>query len=603
MSNVLNNDQIQAAYIKEVQEEVADKAIESSVDQFLVASAMKEGTHFTYHFENVRYKSILSGVTGSLKPGRMTAIMGPSGAGKTTLLKAISGRKKISHGSLRTNKKVLSPSKVRQLSAFVYQENFLIPTLTAHEMLVYTIRIKSREEKSPEQLATSILNILGLGHVSDTMVGDPNEGIPGLSGGEMKRLSIALELISMPSMLFLDEPTSGLDSGTMESVLLYLRKLADRGMIVAVTIHQPSSEVFNMFDDLLLLRKGSLVYGEKVSNCVAYLDACGLPVPEYTNPADHLFRVIDRLPRLDARKQSLSGARADSAGEEEPCQFMRSEGEKKTVDRKRKMSQVRAFFYELRILSKRNLVCSIRNRKYLFAKICQSISLALVTGFFFYNVPGKDLDAQVTNTIGCFGAICMGVYGAFAYGAISILFSDRRILLREYTSNYYFFSSYYAAKVATDFASTCMHPLVAVPFIFFMTKLGSAVHVLACILLGAVGHSLGLLVASLMDNADIALAVFPGIMYPINMLTGAIIDTTTLPPIVSNLQYLSPTRHVFNIMIKTTFTDTMGIEKLEKMTRSFCSISSSFAALTTMYVLIITLSSLCLKYKVKRQSI
>lgn len=598
MDSIMHNGQIKAPYAEQPFEGPAPRAAAKYMADMLGAE-IDTKHNSVYAFENVGFKDVLQRTSGTLRAGRMAAIMGPSGAGKTTLLKAISGRKKMSEGVLRVNGRPVSPDKVRKLSAFVYQENHLISTLTVHEMLMYTIRVKSRHEKSPEELADSLLETLGLSHVRDSYIGDPAEGLGGISGGEMKRLSIALELVSMPCMVFLDEPTSGLDSGISESVILHLRKLADRGMVVVMTIHQPSSEIFHMFDDLLLLRGGELVYSGPVMGCVGYLKAFGLECPEYTNPADYMFRVINRLPPA-ARTHVQGGQRYPN---EEVCIFSRKMRERQSERGKGVLWSLSEFLYETKVLMQRNTVCGLRNKRYILAKFCQSFLVAAVTGIFFYNVPSKEAGVQITNTVGCYWAICLGVFGAFAYGAITVLFADRNILIKEYTSNYYSFSSYYVAKVLTDFLTTCIHPLLVVPFVFFMARIGSAVHVLACVALGAVGHSLGLFVASTMESADTTLAIFPGVMYPINMLTGRSVDPTSLPRIVSFLQYLSPTRHAYNIMLKTTFPKATPDAEINRVRNSLCSRLASFSILLLMYAVIITLSALCLKHKIKKKSV
>jgi ABC-type multidrug transport system ATPase subunit len=552
----------------------------------------KEQSTADYTFRGIRYKSVLDLCSGTIKRRRMTAIMGPSGAGKTTLLKAISGRKRLKEAVLSIDGVEVSADKIRRRSAFVYQENHLLSMLTVNEMLVYTIRLKIREEASPQALADSILEMLGLAHVKDTRIGNPSEGMHGISGGEMKRLSIALELVSMPQIIFLDEPTSGLDSAISESVIMYLRKLADSGMMVVMTIHQPSSEIFHSFDDLILLRKGNIVYDGEVGKCVKYLEAQGLPCQPYTNPADHLFRVIGALPTVSHNRNSsgLVGARGKD----------QEQGEEAAIQKGSRKGGLSQFFYETKILVCRNAVCGVRNKKYMLAKLFQSVLVAIVTGTFFYNIPSKDQDVQISNTLGCYWSVCLGMFGTFAYGAISILFSDRNIFLKEYSSSYYSFSAYYVAKVFVDFCTTCVYPLLCAPVVFYLSQIGSVRHMATCVLLGAVGHSLGLFVASMLDNSEIALSVFPGIIYPINMLTGAAVDTTTLPRSVSFIQYISPTRHAYNIMIKSSFSGESMDPKLNRILSSFCSVSASFAVLAAMYLVIITLSGVSFKRKISR---
>ncbi|KAI5180086.1 ATP-binding cassette, subfamily G (WHITE), eye pigment precursor transporter [Nematocida sp. AWRm80] len=476
-------------------------------------------------FESIGYKTILKNVTDTLYGGKMTAILGPSGAGKTTLLKIISGRKQKTSGRFILNGKEQTAKKMRKATAYVHQENHLYSTLRVGEMLLYTIKLKAPKLKNPEKLADVLLEKLGLLHIKNSFIGDPIEGTAGISGGERKRLSVAQELISMPGILFLDEPTSGLDSYTSESLVLHLKNLTARGLMVAMTIHQPSSDVFNMFDNVIVLNKGAIVYSGTIPDCLTYVESLGYPCPQYTNPADHIFRVLDHLPPMQRVSTPL-----DNQIERE--EIMTS---KKTT--------AMGVLHETSILIKRNLLCGVRNKKYVFAKMAQALLIAIVTGILLYNIPAQNAEVQETNTLGCFWAISMAMFGSFSYGAISVLFSDRKIFIKEYGSSYYSFVSYFIAKVFVDFLITCVHPLISVPIIFICARIGSFYHILTCILLGAVGHSFGVLMSSSVDNSEVALAIFPGIVYPINMLTGTAVDPESIPAPLMFLQYLSPNRH------------------------------------------------------------
>ncbi|KAI5173185.1 hypothetical protein NEFER03_2145 [Nematocida sp. LUAm3] len=544
----------------------------------------KKSPEIKFSFENIQFKSVLKNVSNSLHSGKMTAILGPSGAGKTTLLKIISGRKQKTSGRIILNKKELSEKRIRKNTAFVHQENHLLPTLTVEEMLLYTIMLKAPKEKNPEALKNKLLETLHLSHVKKSIIGDSLDESSGISGGERKRLSVAQELISMPGILFLDEPTSGLDSHTSESLILHLKALANKGLLVAMTIHQPSSEIFSLFDNIILMRKGSIIYSGTVTECLEYLKELNFECPQYTNPADHLFRVLDHLPH-DQNKVIETP--------EEPIY-------KQIVYPKHTLSDM---IRETRILISRNFLCSFRNKKYVIAKFAQAFLMAVITGLLMYNIPAQ-LDYQKeTNVHGCFWAVCMGVFGSFSYGAISILFLDKKIVIKEYGSNYYTFLPYFIAKVTVDFIITCVHPFIAVPFIFFCAGIGGIFHVLSCALLAGVGHALGLLVSSFVETSDIALAIFPGVVYPINMLTGNTVDTESIVPWLRSLQYISPTRHVFNIMIKLHYKDRTDLSpKVQSMVSSFVSVYASIFTLILFYIILISLTGISLKRRMDMQA-
>ena len=154
--------------------------------------------------------------------------------------------------------------------------------MSATLRLPKTATVAERNER-----ITSTIKLLNLTKCADTIVGDSN--VKGISGGERKRTAIAMELITNPSMIFLDEPTSGLDSFTAYSVVNLLRGLALSGRTVIATIHQPSSEIFYLFDDLLLLAEGRVIYHGEVKNAIDYFGGLGFKCPQYVNPSDFIF--------------------------------------------------------------------------------------------------------------------------------------------------------------------------------------------------------------------------------------------------------------------------------------------------------------------------
>jgi len=137
-----------------------------------------------------------------------------------------------------------------------------------------------------------MLEVLGLKHVATTYIGD--NMIRGISGGERKRTSIGVELITNPSMVFLDEPTTGLDSKTSENVVSLLHDLANKGgRTIVCTIHQPSSQIFTQFDDLLLLVRGNIIYQGPTASAIDYFASIGFPCPKLSNPADYFMKVMN----------------------------------------------------------------------------------------------------------------------------------------------------------------------------------------------------------------------------------------------------------------------------------------------------------------------
>jgi ABC-type multidrug transport system ATPase subunit len=147
-------------------------------------------------------------------------------------------------------------------------------------------------------LVNNLLEMLRLTGCADTIIGSPL--VKGISGGERKRTALAMEMVTSPGILFLDEPTSGLDTFSASNVVEILKNLAISGKTVVSTIHQPSSDIFHMFDDLCLLAEGKIVYLGPVSKVVHYFTKLGYPCPSYTNPADYLFMSVLNKNRISA---------------------------------------------------------------------------------------------------------------------------------------------------------------------------------------------------------------------------------------------------------------------------------------------------------------
>nr|QVT92335.1 ABC transporter [Salvia miltiorrhiza] len=237
-----------------------------------------------------KYKQILKGITGSVGPGEILALMGPSGSGKTTLLKIIGGRlHQHVTGTITYNDVSYSPLLKRRIG-FVTQDDVLFPQLTVEETLVFAAFLRLPTRMSPRQKherVEQIVKELGLERCRHTRIG--GGFIKGISGGERKRTSIGHEILVDPSLLLLDEPTSGLDSTSANRLLQILQGLAKAGRTIITTIHQPSSRMFHMFDKLLLLSEGHPVYYGKARDSIEYFSRLSFVAEIAMNPAELLL--------------------------------------------------------------------------------------------------------------------------------------------------------------------------------------------------------------------------------------------------------------------------------------------------------------------------
>ncbi|XKL63869.1 hypothetical protein PGB90_006233 [Kerria lacca] len=236
-------------------------------------------------------KCILKGVSGRFEAGHLSAILGPSGAGKSSLLNAISGfrLRGVVAKSLKVNGQPRDEKLFRKLSCYITQEEVLQPLLSVQEVMLFAADLKlpsGTTRKQKMQLVQEILALLGLTECCITRT-------EMLSGGQKKRLSVALELINNPPVIFLDEPTSGLDNVSTLHTLKLLRRLAHQGRTIVCTIHQPSASLFQLFDSVYVLSRGQCVYQGATDQLVSFLASTGFYCPTHYNPADFVIEMTD----------------------------------------------------------------------------------------------------------------------------------------------------------------------------------------------------------------------------------------------------------------------------------------------------------------------
>ncbi|XP_064985970.1 ABC transporter G family member 1-like isoform X2 [Musa acuminata AAA Group] len=319
---------------------------------FRDAGESKQGVFLTW--ENLwvsasdrkgRRASILRGITGYARPGEVLAIMGPSGCGKSTLLDALAGRlgsgvsqkgeilinaqkQKLAFGaSVQSFNRSLMffvlPSQFLDHSgevlflpqAYVTQEDVLMTTLTVREAVYYSAQLQlpdsmTRSEKRERAEAT--MREMGLEDAADTRIG--GWAFKGISGGQKRRVSICIELLTRPQLLYLDEPTSGLDSAASYHVMSRIARLARREiMTVVAAVHQPSSEVFDLFHGLCLLAYGETVFFGPASTANEFFAVHAFPCPPLTNPSDHYLRTINKDFDTDLEQDPESKTRTSTA--------------------------------------------------------------------------------------------------------------------------------------------------------------------------------------------------------------------------------------------------------------------------------------------------
>ena len=288
-----------------------DAGDETTAEKSTSENAGLESRGATLSFKDVNYivkasttkdkLHLLKGISGYFEAGKMTALMGSSGAGKTTLMDVLSLRKASGEvtGDIRVNGHPQEANSFRRMTGYVEQFDVQSPQLTVRETVEFSAKMRLDEAvpiESKLAFVDHVLAMLELDTISGFLVGNDTGG---LSFEQKKRLSIAVELAANPACIFLDEPTSGLDARAASIVMRSLRRIADSGIAVVATIHQPSVAIFNSFDSLLLLKRGgeTVFFGElgdESYNLIEYLEsypAC-TPIKGGENPATWMLTAI-----------------------------------------------------------------------------------------------------------------------------------------------------------------------------------------------------------------------------------------------------------------------------------------------------------------------
>eukprot|EP00794_Sanderia_malayensis_P017425 gene17425-19169_t len=466
------------------------------------ASRQHVGTEISFY--NVSYtvpvkvkrkkvqKTLLKNVSGIMKPG-LHAILGPTGSGKTTLLDILAARKnkKFLSGYVLINGE-LQPSNFKIFSGYVVQDDVVMGTLTVKENLMFSaaLRLPSHLDKHDKEARVDmVINDLGLTKVANFKVG--NEFIRGVSGGEKRRTSIGMELITSPDILFLDEPTTGLDASTAFSVMQLLNKQARRGRTVIFSIHQPRYNIFKLFDTLTLLSNGETVYHGDCQSILPHFERIGYVCEEYNNPPDFLLDVINQEEKSLQVTKAVDNCQAQENEEERNGFIEYSYGSalvekyKETVFYKKTIDELsaqidalnenqkyhddrnkdNAIVYPSSVITQfarvsgRSFLNIIRNPKTGIAQIGINILFAIIIGIIYFQI---DLgESGLQNRIGVFFFLTMNmIFGNM--NAIQIFIDERVIFIHECASGYYRVSSYFLAKVFCDIL-----PMRIIPILIF----------------------------------------------------------------------------------------------------------------------------------------
>ncbi|XP_040167071.1 ATP-binding cassette sub-family G member 1-like [Anopheles arabiensis] len=503
---------------------------------------------FELSFQNVSYcvkhkhdrthSAILKNLSGSFRSGRLVGIMGPSGAGKSTLLNVLSGFKKSNvTGQLMVDGQRLSERRSRKIISYTQQEVCLWPALTVEESLRYAAEFKlspTIDQNQKRARVRELLHVLGLTGCADTLAGS-------VSGGQAKRLSIGLELLSDPKVMLLDEPTSGLDTVAAYQVLAHVKQLAARGRVIACVIHQPNSQQLLLIDDLYVLAKGRRIYSGPTGEMVSQFARFGLDCPVSHNPADYALEVAS-LDQEDDRLKRLMMEEEKDIFDYNPPRLM----VEKSVDGSYQRYAL-STLQQLRVLLRRTTSCTMRETYQFKARILINIAIALITSVAFYNT-GNNADRILANT----AVLIINLYAIFFTSIVSAVLvypRESACFVLESKNNWYSLRAYYLAKIVVELPTLILSSSVFFLIVYYFTAqpfewLRIGTFALVCLMFGWISQMLGLLLGSLLSVQN---SVFVSIliMVPASLFSGFFVPLRDASVLVRPLLYVSFVRYAF----------------------------------------------------------
>ncbi|XP_022814668.1 ATP-binding cassette sub-family G member 1 [Spodoptera litura] len=399
-------------------------------------------------------KQILHGVNGRLRPRQLIAIMGPSGAGKSTLLDVLSGYRITGvGGAVFINGRGRIMKRFKRMSCYIQQDDRLQGLLTVGEnmALAADLKLPTKLDKYEKgEVIEDILTNLGLYEHMNTRGAQ-------LSGGQRKRLSIALELINNPLIMFLDEPTTGLDSSSCTQVVQLCQTLAHQGRTIICTVHQPSASLFALFDQVYVLAAGRCMYQGTTKNLVPYLQQAGIPCPKYHNPADYIIELScgeygqDKIDLM--ANKSENGKALDWFEDHQSIPSM--EGLRKLVplsvlrdteptggDEETSQSN------QLSVLMKRGFLKAKRDATMTHLRLIVNVVVGIMLGSLFINAGNKG--ERVLENYNLLFAILMHHMMSPMMLTILTFPNEMSILSKEHFNRWYSLGSYYISITIVD---------------------------------------------------------------------------------------------------------------------------------------------------------
>ncbi|XP_077998523.1 uncharacterized protein LOC144451525 [Glandiceps talaboti] len=526
---------------------------------------------------SIEDKPILRGINGIAKPGEILAIMGPSGSGKTTLLNVLAGRKNksdLENGTITLNGQPLS-KRLRRRISYVLQEDVFFDNLTLYDTLRFAAMLClpatiTKEDKLKKM--DNVISALDLGKCLKTLIGNTEH--KGLSGGEKKRANIGCELLTDPAVLLLDEPTTGLDSSIAFSLISSLKQFArSANKTVITSIHQPSSQLFHLFDKVMLLQDGETAYFGKVDSMIDYFDNIGLHCAAHYNPADF---VMEKIKGSDEERKCIlesgrkitweplaesghhngtpSPAPLEDFDELDSVAVKIYENGEDSIEKKKKKWPT-GFLDQYLMLTVRSFK---QSRGSLLGKVryIECILTSIVIALIWWQLDYSEESIYARQGL----LIFFFPYWCFAITLIALLVfpSEKTVIFKERSAGMYRLSAYYLAKLTSELPLVILLPTVSTIIVYWSTGLNQSpgaffgswsLIMLTIIASQSVGQTIGII----WMDFDKALSTAAVYILGCLMLAGFYINT--YPTWIEWLRYASYLYYTFSGLIILEFTD------------------------------------------------
>lgn len=393
-------------------------------------------------------KAVLCDVSGEACAGKLTGIMGPSGSGKTTLISCLSQRPMhstvVMSGTVLFDGCLLEESDAK-IIAYCPQDSVLLPTLTVYETILYSaiLRLPSKTQVSHIlRVSNDSISKMGLDLVKDSYVGG-SERIRGISGGERRRVTVAMELVTSPKIVLLDEPTSGLDSSSAKNVMLALKSLSQSGCIVMASLHQPPPTIFNMLDKVMFLAGGMCLYNDTPYQVESFLSSMGYQKPSGDSVAEFMLECASdeaAIATIMSTKRKANDSEANIDIEKQHI------GEDAVIQRVPQAPRC-PIRTELATLTWRNGLDMVRNPSLIVLHWLLALGMGIFAGCVFYQV-GLDTSGAQNRAGGMIFALALFAFTSLT--TVDLVYQEKAIVDREVDSGYYRRWTYVISKVVLD---------------------------------------------------------------------------------------------------------------------------------------------------------